>query len=73
MTRSRRRMLEELQRLNYAATTVRTYLRVLEEFSRHFNQSPHRLGAEEIRQFIEPANRLAGLDEGVTPIHHSGE
>ena len=51
MTRSRRRMLEELQRLNYAPTTVRTYLRVLEEFSRHFNQSPHRLGAEEIRQY----------------------
>ena len=51
MTSNRRLMLDELQRRNYAPTTVQTYLRILANFSRHFRKAPDRLGAEEIRQY----------------------
>ncbi len=51
MTPNRRLMLDELQRRNYAPTTVQTYLRILGNFSRHFRRAPDRLGADEIRQY----------------------
>jgi integrase/recombinase XerD len=34
MTRLRKMMLEELQRLNYAETTIRSYIRTVEDFAR---------------------------------------
>jgi integrase/recombinase XerD len=39
MTRLRKMMLEELQRLNYAETTIRHYIRTVEDFARRFNLS----------------------------------
>jgi site-specific recombinase XerD len=66
-------MLEELQRRNYAETTINSYLRTVEEFSRRFNCSPDRLGPRYIREYqaelfqkrkFSPntvAQRLAGL------------
>jgi integrase/recombinase XerD len=51
MTPNRRLMLEELQRRNYAPTTVQTYLKILQNFSKHFRKAPDRLGAEEIRKY----------------------
>lgn len=51
MTRNRRLMLDELQRRNYATSTVETYLKILEEFSQYFHRAPDRLGANEIRQY----------------------
>jgi site-specific recombinase XerD len=44
-------MLEELQRRNYAETTINSYLRTVEEFSRRFNCSPDRLGPRHIREY----------------------
>jgi len=44
-------MLEELQRRNYAETTINSYLRTVEEFSRRFNCSPDRLGPRYIREY----------------------
>jgi site-specific recombinase XerD len=44
-------MLEELQRLNYSAATIRCYIRSVEEFSRRFNSSPDRLGPRHIREY----------------------
>src|SRR5258708_14768667 len=44
-------MLEELQRRNYAETTIDCYLRAVEEFSRHFHCSPDRLGPQHIREY----------------------
>src|ERR1700693_126500 len=44
-------MLEELQRRNYAETTIDCYLRAVEDFSRHFNCSPDRLGPRHIREY----------------------
>ena len=44
MTQLRKMMLEELQRRNYARHTTRSYIRAVEDFARHFNCSPDRLG-----------------------------
>ena len=51
MTHLRKMMLEELQRRNYAETTIDCYLRAVEDFSRHFNCSPDRLGPRHIREY----------------------
>jgi type 1 fimbriae regulatory protein FimB len=48
VTHLRKMMLEELQRRNYAETTIDCYIRAVEEFSRHFNCSPDRLRASEV-------------------------
>jgi integrase/recombinase XerD len=44
-------MLEELQRRNYSQTTVTTYLKVIEDFSRHFHRPPDELGKEQLRAY----------------------
>jgi integrase/recombinase XerD len=51
MTQLRQRMLEELQRRNYATGTVRLYLQHVAAFAQHFHRSPDQLGAEEIRRY----------------------
>src|ERR1700739_182955 len=44
-------MLEELQRLNYAQHTIRSYIRTVEDFARYFNCRPDRLGPRHIREY----------------------
>jgi site-specific recombinase XerD len=44
-------MLEELQLRNYAQNTIRHYIRAVEDFVRHFNCSPDRLGPRQIREY----------------------
>jgi site-specific recombinase XerD len=44
-------MLEELQRRNFAQTTIRTYLHGVSHFSRYFRRPPDQLGPEDIRQY----------------------
>ena len=51
MTRLRKMMLEELQRRNYAQTTVEAYTHALREFAQYFHRPPDQLGPEHIRQF----------------------
>jgi hypothetical protein len=51
LTRLRKMMLEELQRLNYAETTIRHYICTVEDFARRFNCPPDRLGPRHIREF----------------------
>ena len=51
MTHLRRMMLEELQRRNYAQSTVKGYLRIVQDFAEHFHQPPDKLGPEHLRQY----------------------
>ena len=51
MTRLRKIMLEELQRRNYAQTTIDCYVRTVEHFSRYFHRSPDQLGPQHIREY----------------------
>ncbi len=51
MTKLRQRMLEELQRRNFSPTTIRCYLRVVEDFARYFDTRPDRLSQEHLRQY----------------------
>jgi integrase/recombinase XerD len=51
VTHLRKLMLEELERRNYSPSTVRAYLMTIEDFARHFHQSPDTLGTEHVRQY----------------------
>ena len=51
MTHLRKMMLEELQRRNYAQSTVRAYTSALRDFAKYFHKPPDQLGPEHIRQF----------------------
>ncbi len=51
MTHLRKMMLEELQRRNYAQSTVVAYIRALRDFGRYFSKPPDQLGPEHIRKF----------------------
>ena len=43
MTHLRKMMLEELERRNYAQTTISSYIRTIEDFARYFRRSPDQL------------------------------
>jgi site-specific recombinase XerD len=44
-------MLEELQRRNYAQTTVQNYVHAVAGFARHFHTAPDQLNQEHLRQY----------------------
>jgi integrase/recombinase XerD len=51
VTHCRRIMLEELQRRNYAPTTISTYLHAVEQFARHYACRPDRLNQTHVRSY----------------------
>ena len=51
MTQLRQQMLDELERRNYSANTIRTYVRTVEDLAGYFKRRPDRLGPEHIRQY----------------------
>jgi hypothetical protein len=44
-------MLAELERRNYDDSTRRAYLRIIEDFARHFHRPPDQLGPDHIREY----------------------
>jgi hypothetical protein len=44
-------MLEDLQRRNFAPSTIRYYIRTVRDFAAYFHKPPDQLGAEQFRQF----------------------
>ena len=69
MTHLRKMMLEELQRRNYAQSTVNTYLRVVQDFAEHFNQPPDKLGPEHLRQYQAHLFQHRKLDAGSVQVY----
>jgi len=69
MTDLRKRMLEELQRRNYSPTTIRYYLRVVENFARHFGKRPDRLTQDNIRQYQVYLLQERKLQAGTVGLH----
>ena len=51
MTHLRKIMLQELERRNYAQTTIDCYIRTVEHFSLYFSCSPDKLGPDHIREY----------------------
>ena len=51
MTHLRKMMLEELERRNYAQTTIDCYVQTIEDFARHFRRPPDQLTPEHIREY----------------------
>jgi integrase/recombinase XerD len=51
VTQLRQIMTEELERRNYAQSTIRAYIRTVEHYSRHFHRPPDQLGLEHIREY----------------------
>ncbi len=51
MTHLRKMMLEELERRNYAQTTIDCYIQTIEDFARHFRRPPDQLTPEHIREY----------------------
>jgi hypothetical protein len=51
VTHLRKIMLEELERRNYAQTTIDCYLHAVEHCSQYFRRSPDQLGPEHIRKY----------------------
>lgn len=52
MTQLRKMMLEEIQRRNFTESTRRAYLRIIDDFARHFDRPPDQLGPEHIREYV---------------------
>src|SRR5882724_9759251 len=51
MTHLRKIMLEELERRNYAETTINCYIQTVEDFARYFRRPPNQLTPEHIREY----------------------
>ena len=51
MTTLRQRMTEDMQVRNLALNTQTSYVQQVSLFARHFNQSPEKLGPEDIRAY----------------------
>lgn len=61
MTPLRQRFIDELRRRNRAPRTIETYVRALARIARHYNLSPDRLTAEQIRAY-----QLKLIDDGLS-------
>jgi site-specific recombinase XerD len=62
-------MLEELQRRNYAKTTIDYYVRAVERFARHFRQRPDQLNHDHLRTYQAYLLRERKLEPRTVKLH----
>src|SRR2546425_5763775 len=62
-------MLEELQRRNYAKTTVQYYLQAVERFANHFKRSPDQLNQDHLRTYQAYLLRARKLAPRTVKLH----
>jgi integrase/recombinase XerD len=71
VTHLRETMLDELQRRNYATTTIESYIRAVEQFARYFNRSPDRLTLTHLRTYQAYLLRERKLTPRTVRLHVS--
>jgi integrase/recombinase XerD len=71
VTHLRKMLLEELERRNYSAGTIRYYVRFVERFAQHFGKSPDKLGLEEVRSYQSYLLKHRKLSPGSVEHHIS--
>jgi integrase/recombinase XerD len=71
VTHLRQVMLEELQRRNYAKTTVDCYIRAIERFATHFKRSPDQLNQDHLRAYQAYLLRERKLEPRTVKLHVS--
>jgi len=71
VTHLRKIMLEELQRRNYAPTTVEYYVRAVERFAKHFGKPPDQLNREHLREYQAYLLRESKLQPRTVKLHVS--
>jgi hypothetical protein len=71
VTHLRQAMLEELQRRNYAKTTVYYYLKAVERFAKYFHTSPDQLNQSHLRQYQAYLLRERKLGPRTVKLHVS--
>jgi integrase/recombinase XerD len=71
VTHLRQVMLEELQRRNYATTTVDCYIRAIERFATHVKRSPDQLNQDHLRAYQAYLLRERKLEPRTVKLHVS--
>jgi integrase/recombinase XerD len=71
VTHLRQTMLEELQRRNYATTTVYYYLKAVEQFAKYFHTSPDQLNQSHLRTYQAYLLRERKLGPRTVKLHVS--
>jgi len=71
VTPLRKIMREELQRRNYAATTIENYIHAVEEFAKYFRRPPDRLNREHLREYQAYLLRERKLEPRTVKLHVS--
>ena len=69
MTHLRKMMLEDLQRRNFSEHTIRYYIRTVEDFARHFNCPPDRMGPRHIREYQAMLFQKRKLSPGSVAVY----
>ena len=71
MTHLRQAMLEELQRRNYATTTVQYYIQAVERFAKYFRTPPDQLNQSHVRTYQAYLLRERKLGPRTVKLHVS--
>jgi integrase/recombinase XerD len=69
VTHLRKIMLEELQRRNHSDSTIRCYLRAVDEFAHRFGKSPDKLGLSHLRNYQPHLLKSRKLAVGTVENH----